>query len=299
MKKLLCIIGVISVFLSPISVSAATINNDSEVKYEISELDYFSELKNCSDRELADRGLSVEQINYIRDFDLVNAIKDRARLSESNLRDFGYNDEEILTLKSIGNRKSVTEEDILKEVRGATLSLVLGSPTTSKSRYSYNFSFKWSSCPIFIKSDLLATTWSATGSNGSSVNVAINKSQSKLTTKYKSTGGAPSLPDQTYKWNYVHEYRAAKLEFDMGQNLGSGMSNWTYYGSGKLVLDAVVSNTIYEVYLKFGYGHNVVIGAPSVSFSGSGPSIGMSFRWTTQNEKTYSVRYRYDGKKMS
>ena len=145
----------------------------------------------------------------------------------------------------------------------------------------------------------MAATWSATGSNGQSVNVAINKSLSSLTTKYKYTGGAPSMPDKSYKWNYVHEYRAAKLEFDMGYNLGNGMSYWTYYGSGKLVLDAVVSNTIYEVYLKFGYGHSVVTGNPSVSFSGSGPSIGMTFGLTTQNLKTYSVRYRYDGKKMS
>ena len=211
----------------------------------------------------------------------------------------GYSDNDIKQLRVSLSKKNINEDEIIKEIRGATLNLVLGSAIASKSKYTFNYSFRWSSCPIFIQDDLLAATWSATGSNGSPVNVAINKSSSFLTVKYKSTGGAPNMKDTTYKWNPIHEYRAAKIQFDMGYNMGSGMSYWTYYGSGKLVLDAVVSNTIYEVYLKFGYGHSVVTGTPSVSFSGSGPSIGMSFGWTTQNEETYSVRYRYDGHKVS
>lgn len=298
-RRLICLVGVLCLLFSSLTIYAETGEEKTKIKYELSELEYFSELRSYTDDELYEKGLSEEQVDYIRNFDLVGAIKERAQLSESVLKDLGYTDEEISTLKSIVKRKSLSEADILKEVKGATLTLTLNSPSTSKSRYTYNFSFRWSSCPIFIDSDLLGATWSATGSNGQSVNVAINKSLSSLTTKYKYTGGAPSMPDKSYKWNYVHEYRAAKLEFDMGYNLGNGMSYWTYYGSGKLVLDAVVSNTIYEVYLKFGYGHSVVTGNPSVSFSGSGPSIGMTFGLTTQNLKTYSVRYRYDGKKMS
>ena len=259
MKKLgkyLSIVCTICLMISPISsVNAKT--NEELLEYEISELEYFKELKSQTNEELISKGMTPDQIKYIKNFDLI------------------------------------------KEIRGATLNLVLGSAIASKSKYTFNYSFRWSSCPIFIQDDLLAATWSATGSNGSPVNVAINKSSSFLTVKYKSTGGAPNMKDTTYKWNPIHEYRAAKIQFDMGYNMGSGMSYWTYYGSGKLVLDAVVSNTIYEVYLKFGYGHSVVTGTPSVSFSGSGPSIGMSFGWTTQNEETYSVRYRYDGHKVS
>lgn len=299
MKKFLCIFSVLCLFLTPINVKAAEIKDDSSTKYEISELDYFFGLRNSTDEELSLNGLTESQIEYIRNFDLIQSIKERANLSESNLKELGYNDDEILALKNLNKRRNLTEDEISKEVRGATLTLTLKNPTTSKSRYTYNFSFKWSSCPIFIQSDLLAATWSATGSNGSPVNVAINKSLSKLTTKYKSTGGHPDMGSVSYKWKITHEYRAASIKFDMGYNVGSGMSYWTQTGSGKLVLDAVVSNTIYEVYLKFGYGHSVVTGTPSVSFSGSGPSIGMSFGWTTQNEKTYSVRYRYDGKKVS
>ena len=252
----------------------------------------------------------IEAISKDFNYDSFKAIKDIEAVTRhdvkaveyfigNQLKDMGYSDNDIKQLRVSLSKKNINEDEIIKEIRGATLNLVLGSAIASKSKYTFNYSFRWSSCPIFIQDDLLAATWSATGSNGSPVNVAINKSSSFLTVKYKSTGGAPNMKDTTYKWNPIHEYRAAKIQFDMGYNMGSGMSYWTYYGSGKLVLDAVVSNTIYEVYLKFGYGHSVVTGTPSVSFSGSGPSIGMSFGWTTQNEETYSVRYRYDGHKVS
>ena len=284
--------------ISPISsVNAKT--NEELLEYEISELEYFKELKSQTNEELISKGMTPDQIKYIKNFDLISELQERAKLSNEQLKDMGYSDNDIKQLRVSLSKKNINEDEIIKEIRGATLNLVLGSAIASKSKYTFNYSFRWSSCPIFIQDDLLAATWSATGSNGSPVNVAINKSSSFLTVKYKSTGGAPNMKDTTYKWNPIHEYRAAKIQFDMGYNMGSGMSYWTYYGSGKLVLDAVVSNTIYEVYLKFGYGHSVVTGTPSVSFSGSGPSIGMSFGWTTQNEETYSVRYRYDGHKVS
>ena len=299
MKKVLCIFSVLCLFLSQITVKAAENTDNTSTTLQISEIDYFLSLKKCTDEELSANGLTESQIRYIREFNLVQAIKERGNLSESNLKELGYNNKEIAILKNICKKRNITEEEISKEFRGATLTLTLNKPTTSKSRYTYNFSFSWSSCPIFIQSDLLAATWSATGSNGSPVNVAINKSLSKLTTNYKTTGGYPNMGSVSYKWGITHEYRAASIKFDMGHNVGNGMSYWTQSGSGRLVLDAVVSNTIYEVYLKFGYGHSIVTGTPSVSFSGSGPSIGMTFGWTTQNEKTYSVRYRYDGKKVS
>lgn len=301
MKKLgkyLSIVCTICLMISPISsVNAKT--NEELLEYEISELEYFKELKSQTNEELISKGMTPDQIKYIKNFDLISKLQERAKLSNEQLKDMGYSDNDIKQLRVSLSKKNINEDEIIKEIRGATLNLVLGSAIASKSKYTFNYSFRWSSCPIFIQDDLLAATWSATGSNGSPVNVAINKSSSFLTVKYKSTGGAPNMKDTTYKWNPIHEYRAAKIQFDMGYNMGSGMSYWTYYGSGKLVLDAVVSNTIYEVYLKFGYGHSVVTGTPSVSFSGSGPSIGMSFGWTTQNEETYSVRYRYDGHKVS
>lgn len=295
MKKLLCVLCSLCLFLSPLQAYAMDSNIDSSMTMEVSELSYFQELRSYSDEELKAKGMSAEEIDYIRNFDLVEAIKERASLPETTLKEFGYTEKEITQLKSILNRRSVSEEEIIKEVRGATLTLTVQDPITTKSKYTYEYSFKWSSCPVFIQDDLLAITWSATNSSGSPINVAIDKTNSSLSTIYKYTGGAPTQTNPSYKWNPVNEYRAAKIKFDMGTNLGEGMSYWTYSGSGKIVLKAVVSNTIYELYLKFGYGHSVVTGTPSVSFSGSGMDIGFDFGWTTQTLATYSKRYRHDG----
>lgn len=67
----------------------------------------------------------------------------------------------------------------------------------------------------------------------------------------------------------------------MGYNWGNGMSYWIQKVSEKIVFDAIVSNTIQEVYLKFRYGHSEVTGTPSVSFSDTGLNIDLSYGWAT------------------
>lgn len=59
---------------------------NEETIIEISEFEYIKELQSCSDMELEARGLSKEQINEIREFDLVSSFKERASLSEDTLK---------------------------------------------------------------------------------------------------------------------------------------------------------------------------------------------------------------------
>ena len=124
-RRLICLVGVLCLLFSSLTIYAETGEEKTKIKYELSELEYFSELRSYTDDELYEKGLSEEQVDYIRNFDLVGAIKERAQLSESVLKDLGYTDEEISTLKSIVKRKSLSEADILKEVKGATLTLTL------------------------------------------------------------------------------------------------------------------------------------------------------------------------------
>ena len=116
-RRLICLVGVLCLLFSSLTIYAETGEEKTKIKYELSELEYFSELRSYTDDELYEKGLSEEQVDYIRNFDLVGAIKERAQLSESVLKDLGYTDEEISTLKSIVKRKSLSEADILKEVR--------------------------------------------------------------------------------------------------------------------------------------------------------------------------------------
>jgi len=298
MKKIISFMLLLIFAIQPLYVNASTIEGSKVFK--INEVEYFNMLRNTSDEELLKNGLTPEQIEYIRNFDLVEAVKTRAELSDSELKSMGYSTSDILKVKEITKNDNLTEDQIINSLSFATITFTLDAPVTSSSSFSFYFSFVWSMCPLFIQQDLIVAIWAATGFNGSPVNVAINKTKSYLTTKTASTVG----PQETYSWRISDEYRAANLKFTMGYkplegNNNTGMAHWTKYGNGRLALDAVVFGTIYEMYIKIGYGHSVVTGTPSVSFSGSGPSIGFKFGFTTVDECTYSRRYRHNGVQVS
>lgn len=297
MKKIIPFMLLLIFAVQPFYVNATTI--EEPITYTINELDYFLMLRNTSDEDLLKNGLTTEQIEDIRQFDLVEEVKNRAELSNPQLKSMGYSTSDISDIKEFAQIDNITEEQVINSLSFATVTFTLNKPTTTTSFYIYNFSFVWSKCPIFIQQDLIAATWAATGSNGSPVNVAINKPKSYLTTTNATTGGAPAIPNETHYWRINNEYSSANLKFSMGYNLGSGMSYWTKSGNGQLRIDAVVAGTIYEMYLKLGYGHSVVTGTPSVSFSGSGPSIGFKFGVTTNTESTISRRYRHNGVQVS
>lgn len=298
MKKIIPFMLLLIFTVQPFFVNATTI--EETITYTINELDYFLMLRNTSDEDLLKNGLTVEQIEYIRQFDLVEEIQNRSELSNSQLKNMGYSASDILDIKEITQIENLTEEQVINSLSFATLSLTLNKPTTSTSFYNFTFSFVWSKCPIFIQQDLIAAVWAATGSNGSPVNIAINKSKSYLVTTSATTGGAPAIPNERYSWGIHHEYNSAFLKFSMGYNLGNGMSYWTKSGNGQLRLDAVIPGTIYEVYIKLGYGHSVLTGTPSVTFTGLGPEIGFTFGFTTQTEgDPISRRYRHNGVQVS
>lgn len=297
MKKIIPFMLLLIFTVQPFFVNATTI--EEPVTYTINELDYFLMLRNTSDEDLLKNGLTAEQIEYIRNFDLVEAVKARAELPDSQLKGMGYSANDISNIQKITRNDNLTDDQIINSLSFATLTFTLNNPVTSTSSFSFYFSFVWSMCPLFIQDDLLAATWAGTGFSGTPINVAINKTRSYLSTRTSTTSG----PQDTYSWNPKDEYRSASLKFKMGYKpleAGDGLSHWTKYGNGRLVLDAVVSGTIYEIYIKLGYGHSVVTGTPSVSFTEKGPSIGFKFGLTTQTEgDPISRRYRYNGVRVS
>jgi hypothetical protein len=297
MKKIISFMLLLIFAVQPFYVNATTI--EEPITYTINELDYFLMLRNTSDEDLLKNGLTTEQIEYIRQFDLVEEVKNRAELSNSQLKSIGYSTSDISDIREFTQIDNLTEEQVINSLSLATLTLTLNKPTTSTSFYNYNFSFVWSKCPIFLFKDLIAATWAATGSNGSPVNVAINKTKSYLTTTNATTGGAPAIPNDTHSWIMNNEYSSASLKFSMGYNLGDGMSYWTKSGNGQLRIDAVVPGTIYEMYLKLGYGHTIAVGIPSATFTGSGASIGFKFSIIVNEEAAISRRYRHNGVQVS
>lgn len=65
-RRLICLVGVLCLLFSSLTIYAETGEEKTKIKYELSELEYFSELRSYTDDELYEKGLSEEQVDYIR-----------------------------------------------------------------------------------------------------------------------------------------------------------------------------------------------------------------------------------------
>lgn len=263
--------------------SVTTFNEYEAYKYYIS----------LSDSELLELGFTSEDIDYLRSFNYKEELIKRSKFSNEQLSSLGYSDEEIKKIKTYDGSEDV-EPYLFAE---ATIYSSLSS--ASSSRFVVDFSWNWSSCPVFIKSDIIAVVWNATNSSGGTMNAAINKSSSRTyhnVTYYDTYTGKYSTESKPF--SIKNEYSGASSTFSMGYNYGDGYMRWANKGRGAVTIDAV-AGSIYELLMRFEYGHTYIVGSPSFSISGSGASIGISFNATTRTEDFSSHRYRSNGTTVS
>lgn len=300
MKKIIKFLHclVICVLTLSFTINSSYALNVEQQQIQISEYDMYRKLKSSTIEELKEMGLSSEEIEQVSQLDLYSELKKRASYSNDVLYALGYTDEMINELRNAINRKTVDEEMLMNSTRAAVLTLNVNTPTCSQTKYIFNYNFVWSSCPIFIKKDIVALCWAASSSNGSPLNVRINETQSYLKVVYTKTGNATALPTSSLKYSINNSYSSAYREVDMGYNYGDGDSTWLKKGEGKVQLEAAGSGKIQELFFKIAYGHNqLFLTSTGVDFTGTGFSIGFTFEFGVNEEDEWHAVYDYKGNK--
>lgn len=294
MKKFLAIFlsVLLSVFIiSPnLTTKATTLPTDTQVT-TFTEYEAYKYYISLSDSELLELGFNQKDIEYLRSFNYKDELTKRSKLSTKQLNNLGYSKQEIQKLQTYNG------DDNIEEYLFATATISSGLSSASSTKFVVNFNWNWSSCPVFIRNDIIAFVWSATSSNGGTMNAAINKSSSYHNVSYYDTlTGKTSTESKSV--SIKNEYAGASSSFSMGYNYGDGNMRWAKRGSGAITINAV-AGSIYELLMRFEYGHTYITGSPSFSISGSGPSVGISFNTTTKTESYSTHRYRSNGSTVS
>ena len=112
---------------------------------------------------------------------------------------------------------------------------------------------------------------------------------------YKSinSSGTQTTVTKSFDWTPVNEYSSLKFAFDMTA-VPDNRSTYAESGWGRIILKAVGSSKLYEVYIRIGYGHTILGFSPSVSFSGKDASITFEFGLTTDEVGLISRRDHND-----
>lgn len=292
--SLMCSASVNCMNVNASTLSGDSVQQTSEVETAVTtynEYEAYTYYLSLSDSELLNIGFSQDDIDYLRNFDFEEAVRERASLSNDKLNALGYSSDQISALKS------TRDSGIIDSRAFATATIYSSLSSASTSRFKVNFSWSWSSCPVFIREDIIACVWNGTNSSGQPLNVAVDKSSLSHTVKYYDTYSGKTT-SESKSYSIKNEYSGVSSKFRMGYNYGDGYMRWAKSGSGSVTVKGT-GGSIKEVLMKFEYGHTYITGSPSFSIAGSGSSIGISFNATTKTEDYSTHRYSSDGKTLS
>lgn len=130
-------------------------------------------LQKNSDKELSAEGYSKSEINTIRNADMIfdEHIALLATLSDDNLVDAGYTNEQIQDIKEYDPQTSTINDKVLLSASCTTTSYI-DKYTGTTGRITSNF--VWSGIPAFKMTDILITTWNNWQITGKSANIKYN-----------------------------------------------------------------------------------------------------------------------------
>lgn len=272
MKKVITILLslalIISLFPATIFADESNIDMPEETQTTINEYDAFESLSKESDSKLALMGYSKEKIEEIRNFkeEYKNQIETLKTYDYDVLKKFKYTDEQI---EIIRNFTGSTEE--IKKV-SATLNLNVipqnfkfdGNYTTGTLSYFWG----WNGIPINEGTDLICATW-----NGWAITSRSCKAY------YYSVVDGSLDPKNIYSATEISPDNSAGGINGAGYkfNMLSGLSLKCYYGEGYYKLKSDV-HARKDLYYYMAYGKQTINLGLGFSISGSGPSVGLTFK---------------------
>lgn len=267
MKKFLCFILVICIFLLP---NSGIINADAEEKNNkviVNEYDYIKKLKSLNDTELKKYNVKEADIKKIKEFDMKKEIEKRRVLSDKELMFKGYSKEQIEILRNFDG----SESQIYALSATLTLSAVPTSYSvgTNPTYVDIGFYWSWSQEPVFLATDGIGAAW-----NGGLV---VNDSHTKtyFQVHYRDSLGA--------QWSVQHYLDSSSCKLAPGYGVGwefdEGGTNtpyqwWADYGIGHIY--AYINSSVSPVQVQVTHGHNQLGLSPGLDINGS-PSV--SFNW--------------------
>lgn len=282
------------------SASAVNIESNNEPQmYTASEYDMLIAMK--QDKESLEEAQNLmpssidedeqEYLNELQTFSPENAIMEFASQPYDELKKQGYTTEQI---------------EILKEYDGSPiednpqLSRALGKLSASLSRRAYSdysagarLYWNWTTKPIItgVFTDIVACAWRGINQNNEESVLTFVPELSECEVEYFNDYGE-SVDRVVYEINDKDPNRNAEVKFPLTHDMGYAKKG---YFDVYLEEENIVHELDTAVFI-FAYGHTNFTISPSISVSGSGPSLGLSCAFGTDEMFNEWIKVKSSGR---
>lgn len=240
------------------SVSTSTYN-----EYEIIKM-----LEEMSVEELQQRGYSSDVIEVIENGNLEETILEetfsRASLTESELLDMGYTEEEIVILKALTGEETLEQISTRGILADCTCYNTLVDhyyrTSTGKTYFLVSYGWEWDKCPVWLLTDCAGVGWN----HDFHPDDSLDTSYIDYNTTYKEYVHQLDASDVKYTAEPMLEKQLNTCEDQLDMNGFYGSMYYVKAGWGTMALSQTgIQN---DVKFAFKYGHNEIFAAPSVGY---------------------------------
>lgn len=263
----------------------------SEQIVTLNEFDIFNQMKEESDQNLRASGYTDQEINFIREKDIIDIISEKSSFSDEELLDQGYSKKQIesmrkyltdiklrkesdVDLKSIGGEMEATfkfAEEVKPSTRGGVTGDVDPTAPMPGQRFRVYTSWNWSAKPFWTSNDILAVGWGGIDTLGNVAALEVDKNR----TYHDVTYTHPVYSSETHEVDMTYEHIWKGVYSDWPIQRGSYLK-FAEKGIMCVQLDNKGVAPIKRFFVTVKYGHGSISFSPSASFSGDGFGVGIS-----------------------
>lgn len=280
-KKYLSLIACIGFLISGLSgispaLAAETNIVGSTFENGYSEYELLRSYEELSDDQLAELGLSSEEITDFRSMTLEERVLERAQLPRDVLSRLGYNNDQIELLKGYDGSE-ITDESAMVQVFSEFSYNADISNTADGNGVEVTYDWSWSSKPFFCRQDVIAFTWEMANPASNKIGTKVKEKEAEVSyiAAYTGLGNPESYTedlniDTSTSNQAIVNIPMWVIKVYMQNNVGY----WCKEGSISLTIEKTVSSSSYDaLQLLAKYGHAVIVGDFSVDIT----SLSISF----------------------
>lgn len=280
------------------------VEDPKHIKVEIDEYKMIKQTQSMTDEQLQEIGYSPEDIQQLRSYDYVKALKERARLDRKTLKNLNYTDEQIdifhnFTAKeeqlgSLSSSLSFTEEQLAALSSSMSFDGYLyewsytGATSTNKLIQKYNWT--WTTAPLNLMEDVIGVGWTPP------LLMDYQPSSDIFNTVfYKSAVTGYGTRNITHNFEMKDAAGAASDTFDIASFTQTGaLIDWAYHGYGSMSLSYIgAMMTDGGAIVRYGHTFSAFSWEPTISIP-----WGTALKWTsgtqTEGEKYWRLSNSYN-----
>lgn len=247
----------------------------------ISEYDMICQERTTARNNVQSGLMTAQEAAQLKIFKVEDELLRLASLPSQDLASMGYTASQIAILKAYKGGPLEDHPEMRAVMSSFSFDISCKTQNASTTSFIADFSWEWSSRPLFVGVDYAVFLWEGTSISGNPVNTAIDMSDSSATVSYYFVSGGGLYGEVPLDYTMRDQYGYICYDIDMQTVTPAAESIWAKCGEAAICVNRTGTATFSEAKFGFCYGHEYISIVPTITCSTNPISVSFSSGITT------------------